>query len=183
MRTFLNVVSGGAALLGLAAFGRGWNTGEDVLVQMGRALVVAALTLFGVAAGLSTWRDERDRAREVQQRETYAQLVHQLFLRFTDGEWDQAKEAELRAKVVTWADPPVVIALDQWLREFDKIVPAGSSGTLAIDADQAATMRRQTALVAQAVRGELAVTQGASVEQVEGALFNTPKPLEVRASS
>lgn len=92
----------------LPGFARGWLTQRDVLVEQGVALAVAGMALVGIAVGLSTWREERRRAREEKQRGTDAELVQQLFARFGPDDWDLKREIQLRAEVVTWAHPEVV---------------------------------------------------------------------------
>jgi hypothetical protein len=101
-------------------------------------------------------------------------LVLQLFARFGQGKFDEERELQLRAQVVTWGDPEIVRALNSWLRAFDEIVPPGASGSMTLNEAQRKNMRTATAQVVHAVRGELRVRSGASVTDIEGALFNHP---------
>jgi hypothetical protein len=167
---FVGLVVGGSA------FAMGWITSKDALLQQGTAVLVASLALVGVAAGLSTWRDQRIATREEKQRDAYAALVFQLLMRFAgSGRWDPAGEAKLRAEVVTWGHPDVVRALNSWLRRFDEVVAVESNaGVVTLGQEQQETMRKATAQVAAAVREHLALPSSPSIEEIEGALFNYP---------
>lgn len=167
------------AFVGLAvggsAFAMGWKSSKDALLQQGAAVLVASLALVGVAAGLSTWRDQRIATREEKQRDAYAALVYQLLMRFAgSGRWDPAGEAKLRAEVVTWGHPDVVRALNSWLRRFDEVTAGNNSGVVTLGQEQQKTMRKATAQVAAAVREHLALPSSPSIEEIEGALFNYP---------
>lgn len=63
-------------------------------------------------------------------------------------------------------------ALSSRLRAFDQVVPLGSAGTVQLDETQQRKMRVATAQVAAAVREEPHVQAGATVHDIEGALFN-----------
>ena len=178
MRALLTAIGLGVAALGGAAFGVGWHGGRDALVQAGAAVIVAALATLGAAAGLQTWRDERSRGREVKQRETYAELVFQLFSRFDpNGTYDRFKEARLRADAATWASPRVVRSLADWIEAYDRIVPPDAVGEFEINGAQRDMMRRATAKVAVAIRGELTINGGATVDDLIEALFNQSRAL------
>jgi hypothetical protein len=162
-----------AGVVGLAGYLQGWNTGNTDLMQTAGPLVVAALALLGVAAGLKTWRDERLKAREVQQRDSYARLIEGTFSRFAGGQFDAAGEAKLRADVVTWADPKVVRALADWNRAFDDIATEDVQGVAVLTPEQQQRMREAMAAMVYAVREELRIDPGATRGDVEKALFNT----------
>lgn len=161
-----------ASAVALAGFLGGWNTGNAVLLQTSGTVGVASLALFGAAAGLSTWRDERHKAREVQQRESYARLIEQTFSRFVGQQFDPEGEAKLRAEVVTWGDPRVVKALVGWNEAFDSAVPPNTSGVVELSPEQQRTMREAMAAMVFAVRQELQVESGATTRDIEKALFN-----------
>lgn len=166
------VVASLAGAIGLAGFLRGWNTGNPDLLQTSGPLVVASLALIGVAAGLTTWKDERHKAREAQQRESYAKLIERTFGRFAGQQFDGAGEAKLRAEVVTWGDPKVVKALAGWNRAYDSAVTSSATGVVALSSEQQKTMREGMSAMVFAVRQELNVESGASESDIERALFN-----------
>lgn len=172
MQRLVVVAASAAGAVALTGFLRGWNTGNADLLQASGPLVVASLALLGVAAGLSTWRDERHKAREVQQRESYARLVEQTFSRFAGQQFDAEGEAKLRAEAVTWGDPKVVKAMAYWNEAFDSAVTADASGVAVLSPEQQRTMREAMAAMVFAVRHELQVESGATTKDIEKALFN-----------
>lgn len=165
-----------AALVALAAgagcFVAGLAGGRGELMKAGSTILVAALALLGVAAGLETWREERRRTRSAQTREIYSDLMRQILSRFT-GRFELAQESLLRADVVTWASPEVVVALRDWNQVYDALVPPNSpQGVgLRLSADAQEKIRAATAAVVKAIRADLGAGD-ASLQEIEGALFN-----------
>ena len=172
MQKLVVVIAVLSGLVGGAGFLRGWSTGKADLLQASGPVVVASLALLGAAAGLSTWRNERHKAREAKQRESYARLIEQAFGRFAGSGFDPAGEAKLRAEVVTWGDPKVVQALAQWNQAYDAAVPDGATGQVALSKVQQKKMRLAIATMVFAVREELEVQAGATASEIEMALFN-----------
>jgi hypothetical protein len=167
----LIAIIGGATLVGL-----GSSKSDDSVIQAGGATLVAGLALAGVAAGISTWRDERRLAIEKERQEATGVLVYQLMARFAGVPWDPRVEAELRSKVAVWGDVEVVEKLRAWNETYIKHVPkeVPPDTTFALSADASAEFRRATGEVAHAVRKQFDPHDKATVEQLVGALFNVP---------
>lgn len=163
---------GGAVLIGV-----GWHKSADPIVQAGGAALVAGLALAGVAAGISTWRDERRRVIEKERQEATGALVYQLLARFAGVPWDSQAEAKLRSSVAIWGDVDVVEKLRAWNETFNKHIPRGTvpKTTFPLSDDMSAVFRRATAEVAHAVRRQFNPRDRATVDQLERALFNVPK--------
>lgn len=177
MRTEARLISYLAIIAGSIIFCAGWSgKNEDPVMQAAGAVVVAGLALLGAAAGLSTWRDERKRAREQQQRDTYATLVLQLLSRFTaTGAWNPQEEAKVRAQVAVWADVSVVRKLSAWHAVYDQHVPEAAPGqAVHLSSDAKAAFEKVTAELTQAVRKEISPGDDASVQLLTQALFNRP---------
>lgn len=177
VRTESRVVAYLAIVLGSIAFCVGWSgPNEDPVIQATGAVVVAGLALLGATAGLSTWQEERRRAREQHQRDTYATLVVQLLSRFgASGPYDPTTEANVRAQVATWADVTVVKKLSAWHAVYDRYVPAVAAGlSVTLNSDAKAAFEKATAEVVQAVRKDLSPDDNATVQELIQALFNKP---------
>ncbi|HYP24627.1 MAG TPA: hypothetical protein VEV43_13740, partial [Actinomycetota bacterium] len=163
---------------GSVTFCAGWlGKNEDPVLQASGAVVVAGLALLGAAAGLSTWQEERQRAREQQQREVYAALAFQLLSRFTGvGGSDPQLLAALRTQVTVWAEGPVVEKLGAWNAVYDRYVPDLADGEVfRLSSEAKAEFERATAEVVGAVRKELSPGDDVSVETLTHALFNKPE--------
>ena len=173
-------LAGMACALGAAVFVTGWAKSKDAWLTAGSGVVVAGLALTGLAIGLSTWRDERAKAQEAKQRDTYGALVFHLMGRFSGLPQDAATEARLRAEVATWGSLTVVQRLQQWNATYDLHIPAhiGPGVTFALTPDATSAFRDATAGVVRAVRQEMPGVGNASVEEIRGALFNMPKPVD-----
>jgi hypothetical protein len=169
----LFAIFGGAILVGV-----GWHKNDGPIVQAGGATLVAGLALTGVAAGISTWRDERKLAIEKERQEATGLLVYQLLARFAGIAWDPQVEAELRSKVAVWGDVEVVDKLRAWNEIFGKHVPLELPPNTKVEltAEASAEFRLATAEVAHAVRRQFDSRDKATVEQLLGALFNVPSP-------
>lgn len=167
----LLAIIGGAILVGV-----GWHKNNGPIVQAGGATLVAGLALAGVAAGISTWRDERRLAIEKERQEATGLLVYQLLARFAGIKWDPQVEAELRSKVAVWGDVEVVEKLRAWNETFDKHIPSGlpPNTEIKLSNEASAEFRRATAEVAHAVRKQFNPRDKANVDQLLGALFNCP---------
>jgi len=166
-----------AIVVGSITFCFGWSgPNEDPVMQAAGAVVVAGLALLGAATGLSTWQEERRRAREQQQRDTYATLVLQLVSRFSaSGSYDPQAEARVRAQAAVWADVTVIEKLSAWHAVYDQYVPAAGIGQMvSLSPDAKAAFERATAEVVQAVRKDLSPGDSASVRELTQALFNRP---------
>lgn len=170
-----------AASLGAIAFLAGviWN--NDAVIGPSGAVVVAALALAGATAGFTTWQDERERAREKEQRDTYSELVRSTLRGFSYLSYDPAEQATLRAQVVTWADAKVVKKLAVWRGVYDRHVGSAPSGTrVALTPIAKAEFEVATAELALAIRHEIAPGDQVTVQELKAALFNnpsTPTPL------
>lgn len=167
----LLAIASGAILIGV-----GWHKGNGAVIQAGGAMLVAGLALAGVAAGISTWRDERRLAIESERQEATGVLVYQLLARFAGVPWDPQVEADLRSKVAVWGDVEVVEKLRAWNEILVKHVPPDlpPNTTVALSKEAAAEFRLATAEVAQAVRRQFNRRDRATVDQLTGALFNFP---------
>ena len=177
MREEARLISYAGMLLGVVAFVLGWHADKDSAMQAGGAVVVGSLALFGGVAGLTTWRDERRKALEQQQREVYGTLVFQLLSRFAGPEaYDPQVEARVRALAATWADVGVVQAIQAWNHAYSKHVPLDlpNNVAFALTAEAGVELRTATAAVARAVRRELSPGDSATVEEITEALFNLP---------
>ncbi len=172
-------LAGVACALGAAVFVTGWAKSEDAWLTTGSGVVVAGLALTGLAIGLSTWKDERAKAQEAKQRETYGALVFHLMGRFGGLPQDMETEARLRAEVATWGSLAVVQKLQLWNATYDLHVPAnvGPNVTFALTPDATSAFRNATAEVVRAVRQEMPAVGNASIEEIRGALFNMPQPV------
>lgn len=168
---YVVVILGFASCLYAGVSGRN----EGPFVQASGAIVVAGLALLGVAAGIASWRDERERARKQQQEEAYATLVLQLLARFTSVVADPQDEARIRAKVAVWAEMPVIRALNEWNEVYDRHVSNVSAGQFFELSDVgSAEFEEATASVAQAVRKELNPGDTVTVDELKRTLFNKP---------
>ena len=165
----LLAILGGATLVGV-----GWHKQVDPVVQAGGATLVSGLALVGVAAGIYKWRDERQAAIEKERQEATAALVYQLLARFAGVPWDAQVEAELRSKVAVWGNVEVVEKLRLWHETFSKHIPQGvpPNTSIPLSDDASRDFRRATAAVARAVRKQFESKDNATVEQLEGALFD-----------
>lgn len=163
-------------ILGSITFSAGWFNNEEPVVQAGGAIVVAGLVLLGAAVGLSTWQEERKKAREQQQREAYATLVLQLLSRFgAAGDWDPKTEARVRTQVVVWAEAPVIEKLSAWHAVYDLHVPDVAPGQrVSLTCEAKAAFEKATVEVVQAVRTQLSPDDNVTVGQLTQVLFNKP---------
>ena len=177
MRTEVRVVAYLAIIVGLVALCVGWSgTNQDSVIRAAGVVMVAGLALLGAAAGLSTWQEERKRAREQHQRDTYAALVQQLVSRFTPGgKWDAHEEVRVRAQVAIWAEPTVLQKLGAWQALIDRQLRAHLAGSqITLSREDKAAFEKATAELVQAVRKELSSGDTASVELLTRATFNNP---------
>jgi len=176
MRLEARIIAYLAIIAGSISFYIGWSgENEDTVMQSAGAVVVAGLALLGATAGLSTWHDERERARELQQRDVYATLVLQLLSRFSGaGTWNPQTEVQVRTQVAIWADPAVVKKLSAWNKVYDRHVASAPTGLFKLTPEAKAAFEAATAEVAQAVRQELSPNDSVNVAELTQALFNQP---------
>lgn len=177
MRIAANLVAIAAVVLGAAMFFVGFTQKNDAVVQSSAAVTVAGLALLGASAGLATWKEERRKAREQQQRDTYSSLVLHMLDRFARSRpYDPAAEAVVRSKVVTWAEASVVNQLAAWNKTYDQHIATDVNGgaTVSVTPVARADFERATAELVQAVRKDLAPKDQAAVDDILHALFNRP---------
>lgn len=143
----------------------------STLIQSGSGILIAAMTLFGVLAGLQSWEQAKQQAREVEARRVYAALTKQLMSRFVE-KYDAKQDAELRAEVSTWASAKVVQALGEWNLTFTQLekTPLGENH-FRLSTESSRRIREATAGVVTAIRDDLGADSTPS-KAVEQALFN-----------
>ena len=172
VRTETRVIAYIAIAAGSIAMLFGACAGESKVAQAGAAIVVAGLALFGVAAGLATWQEERRKARELHQREAYTALVQHTFARF-NGTSNSAAEATVRAQAAVWGNAAVVQKLAAWNEAYDNHVPAAPTGQLVtLTPEGRKAVRTALADLIVAVRQDLAPGDSVKSEEVVHALFN-----------
>lgn len=170
MRTFSFIAGVAAAALGLVAAGAGWRDARVELLTSGSGVAIAGLSLIGLAAGLTTWKADRAKAREQAQRDVYGQLVGLIYGRFY-GQYDQKSEGQLRAQVVVWGDAQIVQALQNWNSTYDKHLATTASGTVTLSDPAKVELTSALTQLVSAIRDQFGLRK-ASDKAIYGALFN-----------
>jgi type II secretory pathway pseudopilin PulG len=170
----LRNVSAILCVFGLVAFVAGWITTQAHLVQGGGAVVAASLVAMTASIGLTSWADERRKARVEKQQAVYTELVQQLMSRSKSDHYDPSQETSIRAQVSTWGSRAVLTALGRWHEAYDAIVPIGAQGMVTLSEDGSRRIGVATAELVTAVRREIDSDDSTEVSEVLDALFNQP---------
>lgn len=160
----------GCAILVLA-LATVWSTGWGAdLFAPGATLITVALTAYVAGRGIVSWKEQRQRDREVAEyrhREAvYEQIVTYMLFRFLQQPTNKALDGELRARAALWGSAEVVQALQHWQACLSQILNnhgmTGGGGVVSMNEEEQHLMKSAYGRALAAMRNDLGSSSGKS---------------------